>query len=364
MFGRGRQFDRIDLEAPGGHPGGQRARCRSSGAWCRIRGSAPLVTRTTARVNARRVCHFDEHFERVRPVHRHVHHLQLVFDSRHPAAVRDRRVARARCPSPADSEPVSRRKRRKWPGGLGGRHRSWHRDGARHGGIDLQHARGHLRSGRTRRGGVGGSAAAGSGDGDWGRHQHAGRVAARTQCVSSRSGSGASEGQVSSPDGWRKPHAPAPRGGVDGGRRRLSLDRQVDLVLRRLHLDRDRLAAARSDRCPLAIAGAAADTEVAPSRGRRARGRQPHPIAQAHVGCRGRANALAGTGHRPWRRRPRKLQLHRGLAEHRAESGPVRHGIPAAVRSRVQISAWRWRHRSRRSTVSTMSRRCEASAST
>ena len=112
----------------------------------------------------------------------------------------------------------------------------------------------------------------------------------------------------------------------------------VDLVLRRVHLDRARLAAARSDGCPLVLAGAAAGPEVAPSRGRRARGRQPHPIAEAHVGRRGRADALARAGHRPWRRRPRKLQLHRRLAEHRAESGPVRRGIAEAVRSHVQIS--------------------------
>ena len=231
------------LEAPGGHPGGQRARCRSSGAWCRIRGQPPSSRgqqlESTLAVYAISM--------NISSVFALFIGMFIIYNS-FSIAVTQRRSeigvsARARCPSPADSESVSHRKRRKRPGGLGGRHRSWHRDGARHGGIDLQHARRHLRSGRTRRGGVGRSAAARSGDGDWRRHQHAGRVAARPQCVSSRSGSGASEGQVSGPDGRRKPHAPAPRGGVDGGRRRLPLDRQVGLVLRRLYLDR------RSPRC-------------------------------------------------------------------------------------------------------------------
>ena len=82
-----------------------------------------------------------------------------------------------------------------------------HRHGARHGGIDLQHARGHLRRGRACRGSLCRSAAARRRHRDRHRDQHDCGLASRAERIARRSGAGAAERQVSGSHGRREPCA-------------------------------------------------------------------------------------------------------------------------------------------------------------
>ena len=80
----------------------------------------------------------------------------------------------------------------------------------------------------------------------------------------------------------------------------------------------------------------------------RARGGQPDSVAAPHLRRRRRADAVARSGHRAGRHRPRELQLDRGLARHRAESRSVRRGFAESVRSHVPVSEDAWRGDRRR----------------
>ena len=112
MFGRGRTFDRIDVALNDGHADRRRRRRRSAallGAGFQV--EPPSGARPAVRGDAGGLLDDGEHLEPVRAVHRHVHHLQLVRDRRHPAAIGDRHPARARRAAAADPQAVSRRER-------------------------------------------------------------------------------------------------------------------------------------------------------------------------------------------------------------------------------------------------------------
>ena len=118
VFGRGRRFDRIDLKLKEGTPidAGQGGHSERRRDWLR-RGVA-VGTRPAARVHSGGVRDFDECLERLRAVHRHVHHLQLVFHRRHAAAVGNRHPSRAWRAAASDSQSVPGRKRGQRPGGI------------------------------------------------------------------------------------------------------------------------------------------------------------------------------------------------------------------------------------------------------
>ena len=116
MFGRGRTFDRIDIaREAGAHDR------RVPGASCAaLLGPGFQIEPPSGRgqqFEAMLAGLFDDggHLEPVRAVHRDVHHLQLLRDRRHAAAVGDRHPARARRHAAADPEAVPRRERRHRP---------------------------------------------------------------------------------------------------------------------------------------------------------------------------------------------------------------------------------------------------------
>ena len=212
VFGRGRRFDRIDLKLQ------ERARRRSRTGRDqerprrRLRRRAAGIARAAARIDAGGLRHLDEHLERLRAVHRHVHHLQLVLHCGHPAAVGNRHPARARRAAPADQKSLPHRKRCERSPGLCRRHCPRHLHGARDGGVHLEHARGHLWRRRARGGSVRRSAAARRRHRDRHQHQHDCGVAARAKRVARRSGSGAAEREISGADRRRESRAPLDRG--------------------------------------------------------------------------------------------------------------------------------------------------------
>ena len=131
VFGRGRRFDRIDVKLQNGLAveAGQAAIRNALGVGFDVRAAG--VARAAARIHAGGLCDLDEHLERLRAVHRHVHHLQLVFDCRHAAAIGNRHPARARRAAPADQKSLPHRKRRERSPGVARRHRPRHLHGAR-----------------------------------------------------------------------------------------------------------------------------------------------------------------------------------------------------------------------------------------
>ena len=225
VFGRGRRFDRIDLKLREGVAVDDGAGGDQEGARRRVRRRASGIARPAARIDAGGLRDLDERLERVRALHRHVHHLQLVLDCRHPAAIGDRHSAGARRAAPADQESLPHRERRERTARIDRRHRARHRHGARHGGIDLQHARGHLRRRRAGRGSLCRSAAARRRHRDRHRDQHDCGLASRAERVARRSGAGAAERQVSGSDGRREPRAAADGRRVDGRGARDAVDR-------------------------------------------------------------------------------------------------------------------------------------------
>ncbi len=144
-----RRFDQCLWRQPGGHghlcgPAGvrpwtavrsnrsetaRRARCRRrtnvdpARAGRGLRRRTPGVARPAARIDPRGVCDLDEHLERLRALHRDVHHLQLVLDRRDPAAIGDRHSSRAWRAAAPDQESLSHRERRERLPRLAGRHR-------------------------------------------------------------------------------------------------------------------------------------------------------------------------------------------------------------------------------------------------
>ena len=111
VFGRGRTFDRVDLALNEGVPLAEGRAAHRAAPRAGIPGGAALVARPADRLGAARLLVHGEHQQRVRAVHRDVHHLQLVLDCRGAAAARDRDPARARRVARADPHAVPRRER-------------------------------------------------------------------------------------------------------------------------------------------------------------------------------------------------------------------------------------------------------------
>ena len=116
MFGRGRKFDRIDLAVKPGRPIAEaEAELRS------LLGPGFQVDPPSGRgqqfeqMLAGLLDH-GERLERVRAVHRDVHHLQLLCDRGDGAALGDRDPARARGDARPDPPALSRRERDHRPG--------------------------------------------------------------------------------------------------------------------------------------------------------------------------------------------------------------------------------------------------------
>ena len=139
MFGRGRTFDRIDLALAPGTPLAQAEEELTRLSRLRIRRPAASRTRTAGRSDGRGLHDDGEHLQRVRTLHRYVHHLQLVRHVGHRTPRRDRDPARSRRHPGPGPRPVSRRKHGPRPGRLARRPRGWraHREGYR---IGDQHA--------------------------------------------------------------------------------------------------------------------------------------------------------------------------------------------------------------------------------
>ncbi len=105
VFGRGRRFDRIDLAVK---DGAQRGGCTGeagSAARFGLPGGIAVGARPAVRIHLANLRADGEHHQRIRALHRDVHHLQHVPDCGHAAAPGDRDSARARGNARARSGP-------------------------------------------------------------------------------------------------------------------------------------------------------------------------------------------------------------------------------------------------------------------
>ena len=283
--------------------------------------------RPAVRVDDGGVLDDGQHLEPVRALHRHVHHLQLVRDCRHPAAIGNRDPARARRDARADPVALSRRERGHRPHRIDWRAGVRPADRARHRGVDrLAHQR------RLRR------RAAGRRDRDQSavsrtrarhrhRHEHDRGADSRAERGARRSGAGAAEGEISGAVGGREPRARRRRRRARRGVARLPRRPVARGLLRRLHARHRRCAAAQSSAVARAREGDSAGSALAASGGRRARRGQPDPGSAPDVGERGGADALAGARRRLRGDGARQLRLDHRLDGDGAQPGPVRRAV-------------------------------------
>ena len=207
VFGRGRRFDRIDLKLRDGVAvdAGQASIRKVLGVGFDVE---PPASRGQQLESTLAVYAISMNVsECVCALHRHVHHLQLILDCRHSAAIGDWDSAGARRTAPADQKSLPHRECGERSARFNRRHWAGHCHGARHGGIDLQHARGHLRRCRACRGSLCRSAAARRCHRHRYHDQHDCGLASRAERIARRSGAGAAEREVSGSHGRREPSA-------------------------------------------------------------------------------------------------------------------------------------------------------------
>ena len=338
VFGRGRLFDRIDVGLNEGVSLEQGEASLAPGPRPDFHGRAALRPRPPVRIPAGRLYSGDEHLERLRPLHRDVHHLQLVRHRGDAAPDRDRHSARTGRHARADPHPVPLGKRRGRPARLRCRR------GARAGvcpqshGAHRPHDGGHLRRSAEHRRGADRPVVSAARPGAGRRDEHGRRLHPGSQCRAGRAGAGAAKGQIPGSRRRRKPGAPPP-GDFRGGRL-AGLPRGGRLspsLLSRLSPDGPGRAAAHAVPLAGARTPAAPPHEMAAAGGRLAGRRQPDPGAAPHLGDRGCAHALPGPRDRAGRRRPRQHPDHRRVDLQHTQPRPVRLHLRIAVRPRFPL---------------------------
>ena len=301
-------------------------------------GRAAFRTRPAVRIASGRLYSRDEHLERLRSLHRDVHHLQLLRHRRDAAPDRDRHSARTGRHARADPHAVPLGKRRGRPARLRCRR------GARVGvcpqshGAHRPHDGGHLRRSAKHRRGADRPVVSAAGPGVGRRDEHDRRLHTGSQRRAGRAGAGAAKGQIPGSRRRRKPGAPPP-GDLRGGRL-AGLPRGGRLspgLLSRLSPDDPGRAAAHAVPLAGARTPAAPPHEMAAAGGRLAGRRQPDPGAAPHLGDGGCAHALAGPRDRAGRRRPRQHPNHRRVDLQHTQSRPVRLHFRVAVRPRFPL---------------------------
>ena len=328
-----------------------------------ISGGTAQLARAAVRIDVAHVRAGVQHHQRVRAVHRDVHHLQHLRDRGDGAAGGDRNPARAGSHTRPDPDAVSGGKR---AGGAGGNVRGSavrHRDGARDVGVHRRHAHGDLRRRAEPRRSHARSMANWHGGGDGLSHEPGGGGDPGAQRGARGSGEGAAEGRISVA-GRRRESRAAPvgdrvRSGFGSGVR---LQPFRDHDVRGLRAGDSGGGAALAGAVFLAVASLASPVSGTETGGRRAGGGQPDSSAAADLGNDCGADAVARAGDFAGWTCAVELRFAGGVDAHRAESGFLRDHGRNVVFAELRVSPRRWRTACARSRASPKCSRCAACA--